>query len=279
MYKIKNNALKLAKKLYLCEINTITTQKFRYMKKFILSMAAMLLTLGAMAQSVNVTEGKKLYDAERYDKALPYLIKAVSEGDVDSKARLACMIFTMQVPQYSMDRTRAMQMLDEAVDAGSVFAIERKGFCTLNMGNDTKEDKQKGLDLLIKASELGNSDASFNLFKVYRDGIKTYSDGEVCVAKDDAKALEYIEKAAEQNGLEGAAYIGWFMLEGTHGYDKNAEEGADLILKAWNYDNRVFAGNCLEPGRALVNYLTAHGKAAEAAPIKALVKKYHPTEY
>lgn len=248
-------------------------------KKIFVTVFAALLAVCAVAQSVNVTEGKKLYDAERYDKALPYLIKAVAEGDVDSKARLATMIFTMQVPSYSMDRTRAMRMLDEAVEAGSVFALERKGFCTLNMGNDTKEDKQKGLDLLIKASELGSSDASFNLFKVYRDGIKTYSDGEVCVAQDEAKALEYIEKAAEQEGLEGAAYIGWFMLEGTHGYDKDAVEGSELILKAWEYDNRVFAGNCLEPGRALVKYLKATGKASVAAPIEALVKKYHPTEY
>ncbi|MCQ2289350.1 MAG: hypothetical protein MJZ74_09665 [Muribaculaceae bacterium] len=249
------------------------------MKKFIVTVFAAVLAMCAMAQSVNVTEGKKWYDAERYDKALPYLKKAVAEGDVDSKARLACMIFTMQVPEYSMDRDRAMKMLDEAIDAGSVFAIERKGFCTLAMGNDTKEDKQKGVDLLIEASDKGSADASFNLFKVYRDGIKTYSDGEVCVAVDEAKALEYIEKAAEQNGLEGAAYLGWFILEGTHGYDKDVAEGADLILKAWNYDNRVFAGNCLEPGRALVNYLTSHGKATVAAPIKALLKKYHPTEY
>lgn len=248
-------------------------------KKISLTMLALLIAVCAMAQSANVTEGKKLYDAERYDKALPYLIKAVAEGDVDSKARLATMIFTMQVPQYSMDRDKAMRMLDEAVDAGSVFALERKGFCTLNMGNDTKEDKQKGLDLLIQASEQGSSDASFNLFKVYRDGIKTYSDGEVCVAPNEDLALQYIEKAAEQNGLEGAAYIGWYMLEGTHGYDKDAAGGSDLILKAWEYDNRVFAGNCLEPGRALVNYLTANGKATVAAPIKALLKKYHPTEY
>jgi len=248
-------------------------------KKILTALFAALVALCAMAQSANVTEGKKLYDAERYDKALPYLIKAVAEGDVDSKARLATMIFTMQVPSYSMDRTRAMAMLDEAIEAGSVLAMERKGFCTLNMGNDTKEDKQKGLDLLVKASEAGSSDASFNLFKVYRDGIKTYSDGEVCVAPDEALSLQYIEKAAEQNGLEGAAYIGQFMLEGTHGYDKSADEGADLILKAWDFDNRVFAGNCLEPGRALVTYLKANGKATVAAPIEALLKKYHPTEY
>ena len=249
------------------------------MKKIIMSAAAMLLAVCAMAQSVNVTEGKKLYDAERYDKALPYLLKAVKEGDADSKARLATMIFTMQVPTYSMDRDGALRMLDEAIEAGSVLAIERKGFCTLNMGNDTKEDKQKGLDLLIRASEAGSPDASFNLFKVYRDGIKTYSDGEVCVAPDEALSLEYIKKAAEQNGLEGAAYVGWFMLEGSHGYDKDAAAGSELILKAWERENRMFAGNCLEPGRALVKYLKGAGKATVAAPIEALLKKYHPTEY
>lgn len=249
------------------------------MKKIIISAAAMLLAVCAMAQSVNVTEGKKLYDAERYDKALPYLIKAVNEGDADSKARLATMIFTMQVPTYSMDRDGALRMLDEAIEAGSVLAIERKGFCTLNMGNDTKEDKQKGLDLLIEASKKGSPDASFNLFKVYRDGIKTYSDGEVCVAPNEELSLKYIQKAADQEGMEGAAYVGWFILEGTHGYNKDAVEGSSLILEAWNYDNRMFAGNCLEPGRALVKYLKGTGKATVAAPIEALLRKYHPTEY
>lgn len=248
-------------------------------KKILTVLAALLLALCALAQSVNVTEGKKMYDAERYDKALPYLIKAVAEGDADSKARLATMIFTMQVPTYSMDRTRALAMLDEAIEAGSILAMERKGFCTLNMGNDTREDKLKGIDLLVKASEAGSSDASFSLFKVYRDGIKTYSDGEECVAVDEALSLKYIELTCEQNGLEGAAYLGWFALEGLHGYDLNPEEGSSYILQAWQHDNRVFAGNCLEPGRALVKYLKANGRASEAAPIEALLKKYHPTEY
>ena len=248
------------------------------MRKIVLTAVAVMLAMCAVAQN-NVAEGKKYYEAERYDKALPYLIKAVKEGDADSKARLATMIFTMQVPDYSMDRHNALMMLDEAIDAGSVLAMERKGFCTLNMGNDTKEDKMKGIELLIKASEAGSSDASFNLFKVYRDGIKTYSDGEVCVEQDPELSLKYIQKCEEQNGLEGVAYVGWFRLEGTHGYEKDADAAANAILGAYNRDHRMFAGNCLEPGRALVKYLKDNGKTTVSAPIEALLKKYHPTEY
>ncbi len=240
---------------------------------------ALLMGASAMAQSDNVAQGKKWYDLERYDKALPYLTKAVDEGDADSKARLETMIFTMQVPQYSMDRDKALTMLDEAIDAGSVLAMERKGFCTLNMGEDTKEAKLKAIELLDTASKAGSADASFTLFKVYRDGIKTYSNHEVCVAVDESQSLQYIQKCAEQGGLEGKAYVGWYTLEGTNGYEKDEAKGSEQILAAWKENNRIFAGNCLEPGRALVNYLTNNKRTTEAAPIKALLKKFHPTEY
>lgn len=249
------------------------------MKKMIFTAMMILVAMSAVAQSVNVKEGKKLYDAERYDKALPYLIKAVAEGDADSKARLATMIFTMQVPAYSMDRDGAMLMLDEAIEAGSVLAMERKGFCTLTMGNDTKEDKQKGIDLLALASEAGSADASFSLFKVYRDGIKTYSDGEVCIAPNEEMSLNYLRTSVEQHSVEGMAYLGWFTLEGLHGMEKDAAAGSEMILGAWNIDNRMFAGNCLEPGIALVKYLKSTDNASTATPIEALLKKYHPTQY
>lgn len=248
------------------------------MKKTLTLVMALALSLCALAQS-NAALGKKYYDSERYDKALPYLIKAVEAGDADSKARLATMIFTMQVPQYSMDRSRAMSMLDEAIEAGSVLAMERKGFCTLSMGGDTKEEKLRGIALLKQASEAGSADASFNLFKVYRDGITTYSDNEVCVAPDEEQSMKYVRLAREQGGLEGKAYVGLFMLEGSHGFDKNEAAGAALIEEAMKMDNRIFAGNCLEPGKAIVKYLKARGKGATVTQVDALLRKYHPTEY
>lgn len=248
------------------------------MRKLLMTLLCAAFAMGLTAQN-DIQLGKKWFDAERYDKALPYLVKATAAGDADSKARLATMIFTMQVPSYSMDRAQALAMLDEAIAAGSVLAIERKGFCTLNMGNDTKEDKLKGIALLKEAADKGSADASFSLFKAYRDGIYTYSDHQTCLEPDDAQATAYARKAFEQGGLEGKAYVGLFTFEGSHGFTRDEGEGIRLMTEAMQSDTRLFAGNCLEPGKALVTYLKANGQADKVTTAEALLKKFHPTEF
>jgi len=251
------------------------------MKKMFLMMAMALVCTAAMAQD-NAALGKKWYDAERYEKALPYLLKAIDEGDADSKARLGAMIYTMNAMEYSMDRDQANKLLDEAIEAGSVLGIERKGFCLLfsPLGEDTPEARMNGINLLVEASEKGSSDASFNLFKVYRDGLYTYADNAEIVAPNDSLSLAYIQRANEQGGVEGKAWVGLYTYEGSHGYDKDEAGGAALIEEAWDQDapsgHRMFAGNCLEPGRVLVTALKGAGKATKAGEVEALIDKYHP---
>ncbi|MBR5102764.1 MAG: sel1 repeat family protein [Muribaculaceae bacterium] len=245
------------------------------MKKFILSLSAIIIALGAVAQT-NAEQGKKWYDAERYDKALPFLIKAMDNGDVDSKARLASMIFTMQVPEYSMDRDMALKMLDDCIDAGSVFAMERKGFCTLLMGNDTMEDKMAAIKLLEEASEQGSGDASADLFKVYKEGVVSYASGENYIEPDNDSAVGYAKKACEQGNLTGKAYVGLYTFEGSNGYDKNESEGVKLMEQAMAMSERFFVTDCFEPAKALCEYYSKHGQATKASNLKALLKKNHP---
>ena len=120
------------------------------MKKIVVIMCAALLCCGAATaqkkrtaakakpaaaqQSTlsNAEEGKKWYDAERYDQARKFLKKAVAEGDIDSKVRLAAIIYNQD-----MDPETANAMFDECIAAGSAFALERKGFCTLQSAWDT----------------------------------------------------------------------------------------------------------------------------------------------
>lgn len=250
------------------------------MRKILIMVFCLSITVGAWAQSVNVTKGKQLYDAERYEEAMPYLQKAVTEGDIDSKARLATMIFTQ--PFLDMDgigQEGALQMLDECIEAGSVYALERKGFCTLLMGKDTKEDKLAALELLKQASEQGSGDASAELFEVYKNGLKSYSDGEDYIVPNDSMATVYIQKAAKQNNIEGKAYTGWYTYAGTHGYEKDVTAGVALMEEADKMSRRFFAANCLEPAKALCYYYKTNGQALKAKPIEALLKKYHPTEF
>ena len=85
------------------------------MKKIVVIMCAALLCCGAATaqkkrtaakakpaaaqQSTlsNAEEGKKWYDAERYDQARKFLKKAVAEGDIDSKVRLAAIIYNQDM--------------------------------------------------------------------------------------------------------------------------------------------------------------------------------------
>ncbi len=250
------------------------------MEKFLITVLCMCLALGAWAQSENVKKGKQLYDAERYEEAMPYLQKAVAEGDIDSKARLATMIFTQPFMDIEgIGQEGALKMLDECIEAGSVYAMERKGFCNLLMGNDTKEDKLASLELLKQASEKGSGDASAELFEVYKNGLKSYSDGEDYIVPNDSIATVYIKKAAEQGNVEGKAYVGWYTYGGTHGYEKDVAAGVQLMEEADQMSRRFFSANCLEPAKALCYYYKTNGQAAKAAPIEALLKKYHPTKF
>lgn len=248
------------------------------MRRIISVFAAMLAIFAAVAQD-NIELGKKYYDAERYDQALPYLQKAVAAGDADSKARLATMIFGMQVPSYSMDRDKALAMFDEAIEQGSVYAIERKGFCTLLMGDDTKEAKMAGIELLKEASEKGSGDASAELYEFYRDGIQSFASGEDYLPANDSIAMAYLQKACDQDNLTGKAYIGMYTYNGTNGYEKDEIFGVQMLEEALAMSERFFTTDCLEPAKCLCGYYRANGMVDKAKPIEALLKRYHPTEY
>lgn len=236
-------------------------------------------TMAPGPQLTNAQAGKKWFVEERYEKALPYLLKAVDEGDTDSKVRLAYMIFTAQVPEYSIDQTEAIKMLDECIDSGSVYALERKGFCILAMSADVKEEKLKGIDLLKQASDKGNGDASAELFNAYREGVKSYASGEYYIEPNDSLATAYVRLAAEQENQEGTAYMGLYTYMGTHGIERNTEAGVQLLEKAYGMSERFFTTNCLEPAKTLAAYYTEKGNTAKATRITTLLKKYHPTEF
>ena len=262
------------------------------MKKIVVIMCAALLCCGAATaqkkrtaakakpaaaqQSTlsNAEEGKKWYDAERYDQARKFLKKAVAEGDIDSKVRLAAIIYNQD-----MDPETANAMFDECIAAGSAFALERKGFCTLQSAWDTKEDKLKSLELIQKASDMGYGDATAELFEVYLNGFKTFADQEEIVAKDEAKAVEYAKKGAEQNNPDCMAYVGMWTYNGVKGFEKDEAKGVQLMEAADKASRRFFTTNCLEPAKVLCQHYSDNGQAAKAAPIMALLKKYHPTEF
>lgn len=249
------------------------------MKKIMLTALALTIGAVAFAQSSDVELGKKYWDGENYGQALPYLQRATDAGDIDSKVRLAYMIFTMQVPQYSMDQQKALAMLDECIEAGSAFAMERKGWCIIAMSPDTKEDKMRGVELFEKASELGYGPATARLRALYDQGLKSPAKGNVYIERNDSLALHYAKLAFEQDDLDGIAYVGLYTFEGSHGYEKDEARGSELLMKAHARNEKLFAGNCPEAAHCLVNYYKAHGDAAKAASLNKWLRKFYPTRY
>lgn len=250
------------------------------MKKTIVAFCLMMaFTLVATAQTNDIELGKQYWDEERYDKALPYLQRATAAGDIDSKVRLAYMIFTMQVPQYSMDQQRALNMLDECIAEGSAFAMERKGWCIIAMSPDTREDKMKGVELFEQASELGYGPATARLRALYEQGLKSPAKGNVYIEPNDSLMMHYTQLAYEQGDLDGIAYVGLYTFEGSHGYDKDEAAGVQLLMKAHRMNEKLFAGNCPDAAYCLKNYYLAHGDASSAAALNKWLKKFYPSRY
>lgn len=248
------------------------------MKKILTLVVAIATCVCAVAQT-DAELGKKWFEAEDYGKALPYLQRATAAGDIDSKVRLAWMVFLMQAPSYSMDRNKAIQMFDECIAQGSTYAMERKGFALYAMSVDTREERMKGIDLIKQASDLGNGQASAELYRIYTDGIRSFASGEYYVEPAADTAFYYIQRAYDQGHLDGKAYVGLYMFEGTHGYEKNEAMGVSLMQAAALESERRFAGDCPEPCHTLINYYKATGQPMKAAPLTKLLHKYYPNRY
>ena len=92
--------------------------------------------------------GKKYFDSENYAKAIGHVKKAAASGDLDSQVRLADMTFFGN--EVEMDREKAHDMIDQAIEKGSAYAMERKGFYLICEGM-----KQEGFEWFKKAAEAG----------------------------------------------------------------------------------------------------------------------------
>ena len=211
--------------------------------------------------------GKKYFDSENYAKAIGYVKKAAAAGDLDSQVRLADMTFFGN--EVEMDREKAHNMIDQAIEKGSSYAMERKGFYLICEGM-----KEEGFEWFKKAAEAGNCDASVYVMNCYRTG-----DFEI-TQPNPAEAAKYCRLAAEQGSMEGQAFYGLYQLNGEAGVEKNEAEGLAIIEKAYGLSQRnSFEKNCPEAAKVLADHLKAKGNTQASADIMAALRKYHPNEY
>ncbi|MGN0213575.1 MAG: tetratricopeptide repeat protein [Muribaculaceae bacterium] len=211
--------------------------------------------------------GKKYFESENYGKAIGYVKKAAAAGDLDSQVRLADMTFFGN--EVEMDREAAHNMVDKAIEKGSAYGMERKGFYLICEGM-----KQEGFEWFKKAAEAGNCDASVYVMNCYRTG-----DFEI-TQPDAEQAAKYCRLAAEQGSMEGQAFYGLYQIKGEAGVEKDETAGIELIEKAYKKSQRnSFEKNCPEAAKALADHYSKAGNATDANAINAALKKYHPDKY
>ena len=97
-------------------------------------------------------------------------------------------VYAMGYQDVEKDLDKAYELFDKAVETGDIEAMFNVGKF-LNVAGETDEDKAKGLDILIKTSDAGYSEACSVLGEAYEAGRGT----EI----DTKKAFEYYLKGAE----------------------------------------------------------------------------------
>ncbi|MGM9802688.1 MAG: tetratricopeptide repeat protein [Muribaculaceae bacterium] len=224
-------------------------------------------TANADAGKSNAELGKKYFDSENYAKAIVYVKKAAAEGDLDSQVRLADMTFFGN--EVEMDRETAHDMLDKAIEKGSSYAMERKGFYLVCEGM-----KAEGFEWMKKAADAGNCDAAIYVMNCYRTG-----DSEITEPNPEL-AAQYCKVAADGGSMEGQAYYGLYQLRGEAGVQQDKKAGLELIEKAYAKSQRnSFEKNCPEAAVELANHFKESGKSKQATEITEAVKKYHNGRY
>lgn len=96
------------------------------------------------------------------------------------------------------------------------------------LGRQQVRNPRKAIRNLMKASDEGNSDASFILGLLYESN--DYFQ-ENCETKNYQKALEYFQKSGEQGNSRGYQRIGYFYIAGL-GVEKSKEKAQEYFEKA-----------------------------------------------
>ena len=155
------------------------------MRHFLLWMT-LFLSLSASAQSAAqlYEQGKALYDAKKYEAALPKLKSAAEKGHKKAQYRLG----------YCYDKGKGVKEDDEkafywyakAAAQNHAKAQYQLGRC-YKKGEGTKVDLAKAVAYFQKAAKQDNADAMYALGKCYLKGQG--------VAADEQKAKSWFQKA------------------------------------------------------------------------------------
>ncbi|MCR4852489.1 MAG: sel1 repeat family protein [Prevotella sp.] len=158
------------------------------MKKLMTTMFALLICMVAGAQQADklYEEGKALYDAKKYEAAVPKLKAAAEKGHKKAQYRLG----------LCYDKGRGVKENDvvafgwyqKAAAQNHAKAQFQLGKCYKN-GEGTKKDIAKAVTYFTKSANQGNADAQYQLAKCYFKGKG--------VKADSKQAKAWLQKAVK----------------------------------------------------------------------------------
>lgn len=177
------------------------------MKKLMSTMVALLLCIAACAQRAEALykEGKALYDAKDYAKAIVKLKAAAEQGHKKAQYRLGlCYDKGRGVAE---DDVVAFNWYTKSASQNYAKAQCQLGKCYKD-GEGTVKDPKKAFELFTKAAKQENADAQYQLGKAYLKG--------KVVTADEKKAKQWLKKAVsnEKDGQEILAKIKKDAAEG-----------------------------------------------------------------
>ena len=163
-------------------------------------------------------EGKKLFDAEKYEQAVPKLQAAADKGHKKAQYRLGrCYDKGRGIEE---NQKLAFQWYEKSAQQGYAKAQYELGDCYKD-GDGVAKDKKKAFELFKKAADQEYAEAEYALGKCYLKGKG--------VASDKAQAKKWLKRAVtnEKGGKEILADLRKDASEG----DEDAKAILQLIGK------------------------------------------------
>ncbi|HEX8144122.1 MAG TPA: tetratricopeptide repeat protein [Pyrinomonadaceae bacterium] len=152
---------------------------------------------------------------------VPLLVSLAESGDAEAQFLLGYMYFADCDYPFPVSVAREWLMkAKEQGHAGACYQLawfpDAEGICSI--------DDRASAALLIEAGELGSVDAQRELGALFATG--DWSEG-----KDEARAVEWYMKAAQQGHAEAQYDLGFMLLVG-EGVAADASRGLEWLIKA-----------------------------------------------
>ena len=177
-----------------------------------------MLSIGASAQNAEALykEGKALYDAKDYGKAIVKLKAAAEKGHKKAQYRLG-LCYDKGKGVAENDET-AVKWYTKSAAQDYAKAQYQLGKCYKD-GEGVEKNRQKAVQLFTKAAKQENADAQYQLGKAYLKGKG--------IAADEGKARSWLKKAVK-NQKDGDKILAKIRKDAADG-DEDAKRMLTLI--------------------------------------------------